>query len=1709
MKKLLLAIFLLTTAKVFSQQYNNEWINYSRTYYKFKVGATGLFRISQPSLAGLGIGSVPAEQFQLWRNGKEIPLYTSVQTGPMSAGDYIEFWGEMNDGKPDSILYRVGDFQLDNKWSLETDTAAFFLTVNPAGNNLRLVPTVNVLPSALPVEPYFMYTVGNYYKERLNPGYAQIVGEYIYSSAYDQGEGFTSFDVGAGLTKESSFPYMYPDLDISAPAPSIIVNAAGNQPLNPRQFSVKVYGRQVLLQTMDFMDYVKTNTPLLLSDLSHGDAVVDVTNNCPVSNDRMVISKIEINYARQFNFGGYANFYFQLPANAAGNYLEISNFNHGGTAPVLYDLTNGKRYVCDITNPALVKVALLASATARNLVLVSENAGNPVAVTGIQQKNFTNYALAANQGNYLIISHPALNSGTAGSTPVDNYKAYRSSAAGGSYNVKTYWIDDLIDQFAFGIKNNPLSIRNFVRWARNNFPATIKDVLLIGKGVNYMDYRSYESDSNLAKLSFVPTFGQPASDNLLMAEPGADEIPKIPVGRLAVISGDELTDYLNKVKQYEQQLVFQSPLISDKAWNKNVVHVVGSSDPTLGAILQAAMNNYTAKIRDTLYGGNVNLFSKVSPDPVQQATNERLINLFNQGISLLTYFGHSSSSTLEFNLDDPQNYNNVGKYPFFVVLGCNAGNFFSFNTLRLLTKETLSEKFVLAPQGGSIAYLASTHLGIVYYLDIYSTRLYQAMAVSQYGKTLGEIIKDAIVQTFNFTTQLDYYARLHCEQQTLHGDPALRLDISMSKPDYVIEDPLVKVSPSFISVAETHFHVDAKMMNLGKAIDKKIVVETRRTYPDNTTQVIRRDTIPGIRYIDSLSFDVPIVPIRDKGLNKISICVDADNAVDEIYETNNCITKDVFVYEDEARPVFPYNFSIVTNPNTKLVASTANPFVATKQYTLEIDTTELFNSAFKKTQTITSPGGVLEFTPGFAFTDSTVYYWRVAPVPTTGQPVWNKSSFIYLSNSGPNASQPGFNQSHFYQHTKSTYNRIILDSASRTLKFGSITNNLFVRMGTWISSGAVQEDALSVAINGVASIRLVCWFSSLVFNVINPVTFKPWVNYELVPPNFCSGGSSFGQGLYNSLSPNDCYGNYRLYNFEYRYADTSSRRKMMQLMKDSIPDGYYVVVRNFTLDPATFPGFPVAYAADWIRDTAIYGPGKSLYHSLKNAGFAGIDSFYRARPFCLIYKKNDASFIPKWTVGEGIYDNPTMSVDCPSPDTLGYITSPVFGPAKAWKQLKWRGSSEPPPGDVATVDVIGIKNDGSQTTLFSNLTTTQQDFDVSSIDATVYPYVQLKLTSLDTAHFTPYQLRYWRLTYTPVPEGAISPNIYFKTKDSVDVGEPIDMKIAFKNISDVSFDSLKVKFVITDRNNVPHIIPLLKRRPLPAGDTLQLGTLITTATLAGTNTWYIEANPDNDQPEQFHFNNFAFRNLYVKPDSLNPLLDVTFDGVHILNRDIVSSKPDIIIKLKDEAKWMILDDTSLLTLQIRFPNGSLRRYYFNNDTVHFTPAGPAPNLNNTASVDLRPYFTQDGEYELIVTGRDKSNNTAGAISYRVIFEVINKPMISNLLNYPNPFTTSTAFVFTVTGADVPQDIKIEIMTITGKIVREITKDELGPLHIGRNITDFKWDGTDMYGQKLANGIYLYRVVTNLNGKSLDKYTADGDHTDKFFTKGYGKMYLMR
>ena len=767
---------------------------------------------------------------------------------------------------------------------------------------------------------------------------------------------------------------------------------------------------------------------------------------------------------------------------------------------------------------------------------------------------------------------------------------------------------------------------------------------------------------------------------------------------------------------------------------------------------------------------------------------------------------------------------------------------------------------------------------------------------------------------------------------------------------------------------------------------------------------------------------------------------------------------------------------------------------------MEIDTTELFNSPQKSTRTVSSLGGIIEFEPGISFKDSTVYYWRVAPVPTDGSAYrWNASSFVYIANSSF-----GYNQSHVYQHLQSTTNRIYLDSSSRNWNFRSRISAMEVIHSVFGVSGFEDLDQ-SIRVNGELITSAACLGHSVIYNVFDPVTLKPYFN-QAIPS--VKGSGPYGNFMGSAAS---CAHAGVEHNFEFSYQDTASRRKMRDFM-DWIPKGAIVVAR-FWMDP---PYAQNAFAPTWKADAQYYGAGNTWYDRLVSAGFTKVDSFSYPRIAVFIYQKNNSSFEPSQVFSAGVQDRIDYMRNIISPDSLGFVTSPQFGPAKSWKGVKWRGKSlDATEGDNPVVSVIGFTSSGAQQVLY-NLNSSQQDFDISNVNAATYPYLQLQLRNADSLHFTPYQLSYWRILYDPVPEGGLSANIAYSYKDTLEAGETLKGAIAYKNVSDVAFsDSIKVSLVLYDKNNAATTLPVdpdsLKK--LVPGDTALIHFNIDSKSYPGLNTIYLDVNPNNAQPEQTHVNNFMYKSLYVKEDIFNPVMDVTFDGVHILNNDLVSAKPFITIKMKDESNYLLLNDTSLVNVQLIYPDGSARKFTFNSDTLHFTPATNG-GADNVATVDFTPYLTDDGQYKLVVSGKDKTGNSAGNTQYSVAFMVINKPMISNMFNYPNPFTTSTAFVFTVTGSEVPQNLRIQVLTITGKVVKEITKEELGPLHIGRNITEYKWDGTDQYGQKLANGVYLYRVLTNLNGKKLDKYNvtdANGQiiNTDQYFNKGYGKMYLMR
>ena len=372
---------------------------------------------------------------------------------------------------------------------------------------------------------------------------------------------------------------------------------------------------------------------------------------------------------------------------------------------------------------------------------------------------------------------------------MDQYRPDRSSVAGGGINAREISIDELTDQFAFGIKKHPAAIRDFIRSANQNFSVKPKYIFLIGRGMSSMEYKANAANPVSDKINLVQTFGWPASDVLLACEPG-QMVPLTPIGRLSVVNGGEVKNYLNKVKQYEQAQASPSHAAADKAWMKNVIHVAGGGDSAENKLFSYYLKIYEDLAADSAMGAHVETFRKESSAAVVQANGERIEQLINEGVSVIGYFGHSSANTLAFNLNSPANYNNLGKYPFFNISGCSAGNNYIFDPSRLTGNTSISETYVLADQRGSIGVLASSHLGIPPFLNFYNTELYDAFSRTLYGNTIGNQIKSVLKKLGSNTQTLDYYTRIHLEEINLNCDHAIKINY-FALPDYTIEDKLI------------------------------------------------------------------------------------------------------------------------------------------------------------------------------------------------------------------------------------------------------------------------------------------------------------------------------------------------------------------------------------------------------------------------------------------------------------------------------------------------------------------------------------------------------------------------------------------------------------------------------------------------------------------------------------------------------------------------------------------------------------------------------------------------------------------------------------------------------------------------------------------------------------------------------------------------------
>jgi hypothetical protein len=1674
MKTCLCAFFLLFSLSVSAQMWNgtdtlygNEWIDYSKTYYKIRTAQDGIYRISRQALsdAGIPVADVPAAQFRLYRFGKQEPVFTTTD-GLLSDQDYIEFFGEQNRDVLDRHLFEDPDRENLNPWfSLFNDTTAYYLTWDDSGSqSLRYQSVPNDLTNVPPKETYCWFETGYTYSNAL---FKRLVSSEVTYSWF-HGEGFGTYaldDLSINLAPAERMP-AGPDARLT------IRYACG---LGAHRQRLTFNGTTLAEDTFGEWKIVQHALSIPSNTLLNQNAARLQSLNGP--SDRFSIAGVFLRYARVFDFSNAAFTSFFLDGGNTPRYLEIQGINTSGGAPVLYDLTNNLRLQTS-QQGSLVQVLLPASPLERRIWLANPVAGIRI-IGKIEPVQFRNYL--PEDAGYIILTNAALLK-----DPADNnanhvaaYADYRRSPQGGNFKVAVVDINELYEQFGYGIRFHPIAVRNFVQFVHKHW-SNPRYLLVIGKGLDYDRFRNPAVQTQLAdSLFFVPTYGSPGADLLLVMREKKLSEPLLSVGRLAVTKPSDIRIYLDKITEHEQLFQNAAQTLEAKAWMKRVIHNSGGLAGET-ALIRSYTQNMADELASNRVGADMYTYYKTSNDPIQLSSYEQMLELLNGGVSIWMIFGHSSPNAVDFDIGTPSVYANKGRYPFMMVMGC-------FSGLCSAPQQSIGEQFVLAPGRGAIAYMASVYFSFTDVLHAFGRRYYERLGGEDYGASVGDIMRHT-VRDMSQVTYPAQVALLH--QNLLQGDPAVKLHFYPG-PDYVVDPGSVKFDPNPAGIEQQRLKVDFDVVNIGEHTGGELALQIDQRRPDQVVLERLSDTVQAPAFRRKLSYQLPATGSQ-VGFNRFLIGLDPKNTLPEqpaAAEFNNSLLDpagipgaDVYFFADDISPVAPENYGIVRQPPVVLRASTLNTNASAMRYLFELDTLETFDSPFRKSAELFRAGGLLEWTPPIAWEDSTVYYWRVARDSlVNGQVPWRRHSFLYLPGS-----PAGWNQSHFGQFADGAFINLEALDSTRRLEF--------VSSAGFISINVAYRDRDRYP--GLQNVYYEGFYGDAGFNgqglsrgvalmVQNP-------NTGHILPNL--PGTTYNPDPKKAKAL-----------FTFNTQDSLQRLALMHFIEQVIPPGY--IVGLLALHPYHDT---LGYAPRrWARDSVAFG--KNLFQVLEQQGAKKVRSLIQytqgPHPYGLIFKKGGLDFDVRDTIVFHIDSMINIRSSFQAKWSVGQFETPAIGPVKTWRALQWKRQAFDDPSDFVRLSVLGLREGLTDSLLISVQPTA--DTSLEFISAAVFPRLRLRYESGDTATRTATQPGWLRVLYDPLAEGALDPASFLEFyADTLQQGEPGRLSLAFKNISEAVFDSVLVRYRVENESNSGQDY-FTKFRPLPSGDTLHTAFQVNTHQLNGRQLLVVDVNPGNAQPELSHFNNTAVYDFFVSRDQRNPLLEVTFDGQHILDGDIVSPKPVIILTMKDENKFLAMSDTSTFALRLESPDGSMKPLSANSPGVLFIPAGSTglPDKNR-ARLEWRPEFTADGDYRLFVNGRDASGNTSGNLDYSVRFKVITRSSISHLLNYPNPFSTSTCFVYTLTGAETPAQFRIQIMTVNGRVVREINAAEFGPLHAGTHTSDFCWDGRDQFGDQLANGVYLYRVSAK-KPDGTDFELFGNRATDGYFSGGFGKMVLLR
>lgn len=236
----------------------------------------------------------------------------------------------------------------------------------------------------------------------------------------------------------------------------------------------------------------------------------------------------------------------------------------------------------------------------------------------------------------------------------------------------------------------------------------------------------------------------------------------------------------------------------------------------------------------------------------------------------------------------------------------------------------------------------------------------------------------------------------------------------------------------------------------------------------------------------------------------------------------------------------------------------------------------------------------------------------------------------------------------------------------------------------------------------------------------------------------------------------------------------------------------------------------------------------------------------------------------------------------------------------------------------------------------------------------------------------------------------------------------------------------------------------------------------------------------NDQTQDGHGNDQSFLvggiNLNAKPDNVGPEINVYLNDEKFVDGGTTNPSPYLIIDLKDDNGINTVGTGIGHDISCVLDNETAKTIVLN-DKYEADKDSYKTGKVKYQFEDLTP-----GEHTLKVKAFDVYNNAAEHEVKFVVAEQTNM-VLNHVLNYPNPFTTKTEFMFEHNFSCNTMAVQVQIFTISGKLVKTI---EENINTTGFRVNGIFWDGKDDFGDKLARGTYIYRLKTKANSYTAEK-----------------------